>query len=130
MKNVLFVKAMMDPEFVRTMPSFEVVNNLSVFHHWVKAYGADQAQEMMRELASKSDMMFFETGQPDEKGTKWADKLSFMGEEPQSWIERFLREIGFSQVETIGTFDTGLTDIKRTLFVAKKDEHQRSRIRA
>lgn len=119
-KNCFFSKHLIDPDFVKTMPAYDTVINLSVFHHWVKAYGAEAAQNMMRDLSKKCSCLIFETGQPDEKGTKWADKMGFMGDNPKDWIETFLKDIGFKSVEMVGTFSTGLTQTQRYLFIAKK----------
>jgi len=115
-----FIKDMVTIDFLQRMPSYDIVFNFSVFHHWVKAYGDAQAKEMMVILAGKCKTLFFETGQPDEAGTKWAEKLSFMGDRPDEWIAGFLKEIGFASVDVIGTFETGLTSTKRYLFCAKK----------
>ena len=114
------MKGLMDKDFIASMPTFDVVLNLSVFHHWVKMYGPDDAQDMMRALAGKCSMMIFETGQSNEVGTKWQEKLSFMGDDPQEWGKDFLQGLGFKTVEVIGTFPTGLTDVDRYLFLAKK----------
>ena len=119
-KNVTFLRHFIDPDFIEKMPAFDTVINLSVFHHWVKAYGLDRAKEMMKVLASKCNCMVFETGQSDEYGSQWPEVLSFMGDTPSEWIESFLKEIGFKDVKNIGTFSTGLTATKRDLFVAKK----------
>ena len=118
--NCQFIKGLVDDRFVQQMPSFDTVLNLSVFHHWVKAYGADGAQNMMRLLAQKCSTLIFETGQSDEVNTKWAEQLTFMGDNPKEWIEEFLLDIGFTDVKVIGTFPTGLTDVDRYLFVATK----------
>lgn len=118
--DVFFLKSWISRDFLAKMPSFDIILNLSVFHHWVKEYGQDTAIEMMKILSSKTNMLIFETGQPDEKGTKWAEKLAFMGGQPDVWIKNFLHECGFTSVEVIGTFDTGLTATKRFLFCAKK----------
>ncbi len=119
-QNAMFLKHLMDPDFVSKMPSFDTIINLSVFHHWVKVYGEAQAKGMMKNLASKCSCMIFETGQPNEIGSQWPKILSFMGDAPDAWIAAFLKEIGFTQVEMIGTFPTGLTKTDRYLFVAKK----------
>lgn len=118
--NAYFLKGMVTKDFLQMMPSYDVVFNFSVFHHWVKAYGEAQAKEMMVILAGKCKTLFFETGQPDESGTKWAEKLAFMGDKPDQWISGFLKECGFSTVDVIGTFETGLTSTKRYLFCAKR----------
>ncbi len=118
--RTIFVDKNLDLEAMKNLPRFDVIFNFSVFHHWVKAYGEETAKDMMRVLASKCDALYFETGQPDEVGTKWAPKMAFMGSDPKAWIENFLREIGFSNVSVIGTFSTGLTNTPRYLFAAKK----------
>ncbi|MFA5100766.1 MAG: DUF1698 domain-containing protein [Candidatus Omnitrophota bacterium] len=116
----VFVNKNLDLDTLRNLPKFDVIFNFSVFHHWVKSYNSETAQDMMRVLAKKCDRMFFETGQPNETGAKWAEKLHFMGSRPDVWIETFLRDIGFNDVRMIGTFPTGLTNVKRHLFIASK----------
>lgn len=116
----LFANRNLDLAALKKLPQFETIFNFSVFHHWVKAYGADEAKEMMRVIAQKCDCLFFETGQSNETGTKWAGKLAFMGDNPKDWIQSFLQEIGFSDVRVIGTFATGLTNVDRYMFVARK----------
>ena len=118
--NCVFVKNLLTPEDIKRMPHFDTVINLSVFHHWVKAFGAEQAQEMMQNLANKCNTLIFETGQPNEIGSQWPEHLAFMGEQPDQWIKEFLQKIGFNTVEMIGTFPTGLTNVERYLFSAKK----------
>jgi O-antigen chain-terminating methyltransferase len=119
-ENCVFMKEKVDMDFVRKMPSFDVILNLSVFHHWVKVYGDQQSIEMMKILASKCRAMIFETGQSNETCTKWHQKLFFMGKYPDKWIQSFLYEVGFQDVKIIGTFPTGLTDVDRYLFLARK----------
>lgn len=115
-----FLLQNLDLAAIEKLPKFDVIFNFSVFHHWVKAYGADTAQTMMKVLAQKCDMMFFETGQSNELGTKWAHKLDFMGATPDQWIQDFLKQCGFTNVQVIGTFATGLTNVDRYLYLAGK----------
>ena len=118
--NANFIKCMITPEHIKIMPSYDTIINLSVFHHWVKVYGQEVACDMMRDLAAKCDNLVFETGQHNEKGTKWAERLSFMGGSPEVWIEEFLKDIGFNEVKLLGQFSTGLTDVKRNMYFASK----------
>jgi SAM-dependent methyltransferase len=120
MRNASFIKSWIDEDFVSRMPAFDIIFHFSVFHHWVKAYGEARAKAMMKQTAAKCQTLFFETGQPDERGTKWADKMAFMGDEPQQWMTSFLSELGFDDIEMIGTFKTGLTQTDRYLFCARK----------
>ena len=119
-KNCLFTKGMVDPDYTANMPAYNNVINLSVFHHWVKVFGVDQAQKMMRDIANKCNTLVFETGQSNEVGSQWPQYLGFMGDDPKAWIENFLKEIGFRDVKVIGTFATGLTEVDRYLFLATK----------
>jgi len=119
-KQAVFIKYLIDLDYLKRMPTFDTIINLSVFHHWVKAYGENKAQEMMKILAQKCQCLIFETGQPNETGSQWPKHLKFMGNDPDQWITNFLKEIGFNSVEIIGTFPTGLTQTDRYLFVAKK----------
>ncbi|MEZ5813474.1 MAG: class I SAM-dependent methyltransferase [Alphaproteobacteria bacterium] len=118
-ENAHFIKGWVDEAFLDTSPAVKTVINLSVFHHWVKNFGAEKAQGMMRMLASKCENMVFETGQSNEI-TSWADQLSFMGDDPKGWITGFLKEIGFKDVQVIGTYSTGLSDVERFMFFARK----------
>ncbi len=118
--NVVFIKQYIDHDFAKNLPSYDVIVNLSVFHHWVKVYGLEQATDMMRLMANKCSCMVFETGQSNEIGSQWPEILAFMGDDPQEWIAAFLKDIGFTDVVMAGTFETGLTNVDRYLFVAKK----------
>ncbi len=118
-ENAHFIKGWVDEDFLNHAPSFNTVINLSVFHHWVKNFGPEKAQDMMRTLAGKCDNIVFETGQSNEL-TSWADKLSFMGDDPKKWITDFLKDIGFKKVEVIGTYLTGLSAVQRYMFFASK----------
>lgn len=123
-KNVHFIRQFTNPDFVELLPCFNTIINLSVFHHWVKQFGKDRAFEMMRTLSGKCERLVFETGQSDEIGSQWPEILSFMGSKPEVWIETFLREIGFSEVVSLGKFSTGLTSAKRTMFLASKEQYK------
>lgn len=118
--GAIFIRAEADRDFVSRLPVFDSVFNFSVFHHWVRHYGEDRAKDIMRQLAPKCRRMFFETGQSDELGASWHDRLRFMGDDPEKWITEFLREIGFRRVTNLGQFATGLTPVERHLFLAEK----------
>ena len=49
------------PDDVQRLPSFDVVLLLSVHHHWLRAYGPEQTEGMLRGLAEKTGRaMIFE----------------------------------------------------------------------
>lgn len=120
MNNSIFIKQFVDDKFIAQLPDFDVIIHLSVFHHWVKQHGLDKAKLMMKDLTQNTSCLVFETGQSTEKGSQWEMVLAFMGEAPEQWIENFLKDLGFQSIENIGTFATGLTQIERFLFVARK----------
>lgn len=119
MEHTAFLHTEADRDLLEKLPPFDIVFHLSLFHHWVRRYGAKEAQALMRIVSEKcNDCLFFETGQSNETEAPWADELSFMGAEPRTWIEGFLTDLGFEDVEHLGTFPTGLTPVDRHLFVA------------
>ena len=76
---------------------------------------------MMHELYNKTNSYFiFETGQFDEKGYYWSDSLSFMGNNPVTWIQDYLIGIGYSTVTLIDEFPTHLSDKSRAFFICSK----------
>jgi len=120
-KQALFMNAEINTEFVSSMPSFDMVVCTSIFHHWVRIYGKDEAFKMMKLIASKTNKyLVFETGQHDEVATRWYKELDFMGDDYEKWAVDFLHEIGFKKVKIAGKFSTRLSEVKRTLFIALK----------
>ena len=119
--KALFMNAEINLSFLNTMPSFDMVVCTSIFHHWVRIYGKEDAFNMMRSIASKTNKyLVFETGQYNETSTRWHDELDFMGDDYEKWIIDFLTEIGFNEIKVAGQFSTRLSEVKRTLFVAVK----------
>lgn len=119
--NVHFDNSLVDDKYLETMPSFDAVIFMSVFHHWVKYYGYDDAMKRFHLLAKKiNKYIIFETGQSDEEGTKWKEQLSFMNPDPQEWIKKALKEIGFKEIIDLGQYSTHLSHVKRNLYVAVK----------
>lgn len=121
LKNSFFQRALIDENYIDTMPSFDSVIFLSVFHHWVKEYGKNKSLLMLEKLCNKTKVcLIFETGQNNEIGTKWFDKMSFMGNDINIWVEKTFKNFGFSQIIELGNYDTGLTKTKRTMFAILK----------
>ena len=59
-KGVKFTQKTIDPESIRSLPNVDVVLLLTVYHHWVTQNGRDVAEVMLRELATRSNKIFFE----------------------------------------------------------------------
>lgn len=60
MDNLRFERLELDPETIGELPEADVILFLTVHHHWVKAYGWDDATEMFRTLLRKGDTVIYE----------------------------------------------------------------------
>ncbi len=118
--NAIFSKDTVDEKFIEKMSYYFLINNLSVFHHWVKRFGQDKAIEMLKNISKNCECMFFETGQNNEKKMSWSQSLEFMGNDSRIWVKNKFKEFGFKKIEVIGQFPTGLSNVSRYLFFAKK----------
>jgi hypothetical protein len=120
-KNASFLNFPLDLSTVDSLPEYDVISILSVYHHMVYFFGKDDADIVLKKLIGKCRRrFFFETGEYEEKGFYWTDGLSFMGEDSSMGITKFLEEFGFSSITKIGEHATHLTDHKRSLFMCEK----------
>lgn len=119
--NLIYKQYNLDRDSVRMLPRADVVLFLSVFHHLVKYYGREDALFVLRKLADKCNkQFFFETGQYDEQGTRWADKMKFIGDINKWTHDFFINECQYSEVKCLGAYETFLTTTKRKLFLARR----------
>jgi hypothetical protein len=120
-KNVSFLNFSLDIDSASSLPDFDVISILSVYHHMVYFAGKEKADTALRILISKcKKTFFFETGEFEEKDFYWTDGLSFMGPNSSEGIENFLMSFGFTSVKKIGENPTHLTSHKRSLFKCEK----------
>ncbi|MEM3104718.1 MAG: methyltransferase domain-containing protein [Candidatus Bathyarchaeia archaeon] len=111
-RNVTFIHAMITPELIESLPSFDVTLFLSVFHHmltaseaydWNKGYAADQALRVVATLREKTNVLVFEMGYPDE-GYEWCQRLpEDMLSAPQDWIIRNIFGTGFTSIYLVSS---------------------------
>jgi SAM-dependent methyltransferase len=66
----------LDPRTVSELPTVDVVLLLTVYHHWCDNFGRENAEDMLRELASNSKKILFEP--PGEA----SHRFQFVGERP------------------------------------------------
>lgn len=92
--NVEFFHAALTPKYIKSLPEYDVVLFLSVFHHmlatsdaysWNSNKSSEEAFEALLAIRKKARMLVFEMGYPDE-GYDWSSKLSFMSPDPVSWV--------------------------------------------
>lgn len=119
--NLIFKNFTLSPETVSLLPQSDIIIFLNVFHHLVKYYGELSATDILSKLAQKCQkQIFFETGQFDEKGTKFAHLLGFMPDVEAFTKEVFVDKCGFQDCVLLGEFETFLTPVKRKLFLLRR----------
>ena len=115
-----FYNMELNSDSVVLLPEVDVTICLSVYHHWVREWSQEEADKIFSRLCSHTGMMFFETGQCNEKNVDWAADMSFMGADPKAWGIQYLEDKGFDRVAVIGEFPTHLSDVERYLVFATK----------
>ncbi|MGN7613107.1 class I SAM-dependent methyltransferase [Magnetococcales bacterium HHB-1] len=121
--NATFAQMALNRSNISSLPQSDLVIFMSVYHHWVRHFGRDTADDMTQHLADKAGRFFvFETGQPDEIGAGWCDELTFMGEAPSVWITDYLYGLGFTKVVALGDFPTTVSKVSRGLYLAIRDD--------
>jgi len=119
--NVRFIHEHLDEDRAKSLPHYDIISILNVFHHIVHFSGFEKADKIMKTLYQKCDgILFFETGEYEEKGHYWSEDLQFMGKSSKEWIGDYLKKLGFRCVEEAGRFPTHLSGHKRTLFCCFK----------
>ncbi|MDC3152723.1 class I SAM-dependent methyltransferase [SAR86 cluster bacterium] len=120
--NIVFTQMEITPENASHLPKADIVICLSIFHHWIRKLGEQKSLKIMRGLADSSNKyLVFDTGQPNEKGVDWNQKLEFMNPNIADWADNYFKNLGFSRVVNLGEYRTSLSEIPRTLFIAIKD---------
>lgn len=96
----LFLK--LTPGNIETLPRFDCILCMAVFHHWCFHFGTAEALNMLEVVLDKiQQVLFFETAQPDETSARYAKVLADMGSEPERWLHQFFLDRGCQRVETI-----------------------------
>jgi hypothetical protein len=116
--NVGVLALEVTPANVGLVPPADCVLCLSVWHHFVRAYGLEDASAMLETLWDKTRrVMFFDTGETEMPA---AYGLPPMTPEPRVWLEDYLRRTcGGERVEHLGrhrAFDPEGGTVERSLF--------------
>ncbi len=85
------------------LPDSDVTLCLSVWHHWVRNFGLDEATEILSSLARKTRrFMFFDSGE-GEMGERY--KLPYgVSDDPPAYLENYLRALpNVGTVRRLGT---------------------------
>lgn len=123
MSNVHFLEMSLTPENVLTLPEFDSILCLSVYHHFFRLYGEENAKEMLRNLfrISKKQMYL----QIPSKIGKYGDSFSIDFNGDKDLTEKYIRDI-FAEVSDSEVFYIGKkrelppTENYRYLFCVRK----------
>ena len=120
-QNIGFLFGEINIQTIRSLPKFDIISILSVFHHLVFSFGFHEADKIMCEIVNKTNRyLFFETGQYNEKTNYDWSVLSFMGNDCIGWIHAYLSKLGFQKITLLGEIPTHLSGVNRGFFVAEK----------
>ena len=120
--NVEFRYLLIDEESVKKLPVFDNVLYLSIHHHMIEVYGFERAANIFRTIATKTrQRLFFDFPYPqDIKDKPQFSEIPTMGDDPDLWLENYLKEVGFEKVTRAGLFaHSEKPHEKRQLFMAE-----------
>jgi 2-polyprenyl-3-methyl-5-hydroxy-6-metoxy-1,4-benzoquinol methylase len=114
-ENAAFSVMAVTPDNASLLPAVDVLVFFSVWHHWITAYGLENASEMLRVIWGKTrHVMYFETGEDTE-----IKHLKITGK-PVDWVRSQLElACPNATIKVIGEFDRGTHQrikLARTLF--------------
>lgn len=117
-RNVGVLVMEVTPENVATLPAADCVLCLSIWHHFVRSHGLEQATAMLTAIWERSrKVMFFDTG---EREMTPDYGLPSMTPDPRSWLANYLAgACAGSRVEHLGVhaaFDPRGNPCTRNLF--------------
>jgi hypothetical protein len=110
------------PETVQLLPEADAVVFLSLWHHFVRVYGIDQATELLAEIWSRTgSVLFFDTGE-NEMDASFG--LPPMEPDAQTWLTGLLSRVCEGGTVThLGlhdAFDAEGRPAKRNLFAVSR----------
>lgn len=125
-EEVGFLNMQVSPKTVDLLPEVDLVLVMSIWHHWVRAYGLEGATAILERLWKQCRVtMFFETGEsemPADYG------LPAMEPSPQEWLGSYLEKVcAGAEVVHLGRFkafapggDNTRDTVLRSLFQVRR----------
>ncbi|MFC1883608.1 methyltransferase domain-containing protein [Thermodesulfobacteriota bacterium] len=119
--NVAFSQMEISDNNILTLPKVDIVNCLSIYHHWARKFGEDHANSMLEKLCDRCERYFvFDSGQPDEDCVEWANRLNYMLPDVEKYFNKLFNKFGFKEMQNIGKYGTTVSKTKRNLYIAIK----------
>lgn len=99
-----FLQYEITPDSVNSLPKVDIILLLTVYHHWVREYGWEQAEEMLQSLQKKCGTLFFEM--PDQEIDR-PPIPGYSGENTADYYVAYLNEVydGDAEIEFLGETD-------------------------
>lgn len=113
-------------ESAALLPASDVTLCLSIWHHWVRHLGLEEATDILKRLwESTRGVLYFDTGESEMPKSYG---LPFGAADPVAWLTAYLEDVlDQGTVETIGRFKAfapggaeGDKDVRRTLFAVSR----------
>ena len=97
-KNVSFYNCNLDIELAKTLPVFDSVLCLAVWHHWVRLHDLEYANALLKVIWSKTNKrMFFETGL-----TELPEEFKLKGRDEPWLLKNLESALGDVQITKLG----------------------------
>lgn len=131
-KNVSFYNCNLDIEIARSLPVFDSVLCLAVWHHWVRLHDLKYANDLLQVIWSKTNKrMFFETGLtelPDEFKLKGRDETWLLKNLKSTLGDVKITKLGVSSSFSAETFVKDAVKLdtkqfKRMFYVIEKNDY-------
>lgn len=108
LNNIEFLTATLTPSFLKSLPQFDVVLFLSVFHHFFATSGtydwcdsdSSSAYEVLEAIKAIGNVLVFETGHPDE-GFEWCQDIQQTSGELREWVRQTVFGDSYARVLTL-----------------------------
>lgn len=100
--NVATIGMRISPDNIKSLPSFDCIIMLQVFHHLCRAYGQQDGLRMLATIYEKANRcMVFETETPHHTSEKFRACLPDMGDDSEQWVRSFFEQLGCRQTRVI-----------------------------
>jgi hypothetical protein len=102
MGNVVPIGLRLTPENVDSLPWFDCIQMLQVFHHLCRAYGTKGGLQMLETVYGKARRLFiFETESRDHSHPPFTDVLPEITGDGETWVHDHFTRLGCREVRTI-----------------------------
>ena len=100
--NIIPIALHLNPTNVHSLPSFDVIIALQVFHHFCAVYGEKGGVEILHALWKKAGYkLIFETEGGIRTKEQFRSSMPVMDSGPEEWSRKFFKDLGAKTIKTI-----------------------------